>query len=256
MKKSAAIIIMAAALTAGLTGCGEQKETARTPASSVSFEGDHYREVADEFEDCGFLNIRKEEIPDLSADQTDREGEVEEVLVGGTADYATDQIMDRNTEVLIRYHTAASADSSTAATAGSSAAPTQMPSDSSTAATAGTSVLTVENNEDFASLAETEVSAEAIRDFARRYEDRIVEFDAIVTSAENHENEHDSFDYMIRADGSGNGTVFLLEDIETYEYGLKQTLSEGDLVLVTAEIEDVDTRSGFLELDPVSLSMR
>lgn len=242
MKKTAALM-MAAVLAAALAGCDGGKETARTPSSSFSFEGDHYREVADEFEDCGFLNIRGEEIADLPAEQLDREGEVAEVLVGGTSDYATDQVMDRNTEVLIRYHTAARTEQD------------PLPSDTGTAATEDFSVLTPENNADFASLAEKEASAEEIRAFARQYEDRTAEFDAVVIRAENHEDEHDSFDYVIKAEGSENGTPFLLEDVELYDCGLRRKLETGDRIRVSAEIGELDGRSGCLELDPVSIRL-
>lgn len=259
MKKIAAVFL-AGLLAAGLAACDrdddDRRDMAKTPSSSFVYEGDHYREVADIFSDCGFLNIRGEEITDLQPGDSTREGEVEEVLVGGTSNYQTDQWMNRNTEVVIRYHTAGSQSASAPAAAEAPVSSPAADTPSVSAPSSGSNVMTAENNADFASLVSAQASADALQNFARKNEDRRVEFDAYVAKADQHENEHDSYDYVIYAGDGESGTAFLLEDVENYEAGLSQALAAGSRIHLLAEIEDVDRRTGYLELDPITVSIR
>ena len=56
------------------------------------------------------LDINTEEIQDLITGWLTKDGEVEEVTVGGNSEYSKDDWFPVDTEVIVRYHTFASDD--------------------------------------------------------------------------------------------------------------------------------------------------
>ena len=76
-----------------------------TPAGIHLERGRNYKEVIEDFEDKGFTNIKTETIPDLVYGKSFRNGEVEQISVGGDTDYDSGVRVPADTEVIIRYHT-------------------------------------------------------------------------------------------------------------------------------------------------------
>ena len=76
-----------------------------TPASIHLERGRNYKEVIEDFEDKGFTNIRTETIEDLVFGRSFRNGEVEQISVGGDIEYDSGVKVPADTEVIIRYHT-------------------------------------------------------------------------------------------------------------------------------------------------------
>ena len=67
-----------------LTGCGGGSvEKVETPSGMNMQRGRNYKEVIEDFEDKGFTNIRTEPIEDLLFSWRFKNGEVEEISVGG-----------------------------------------------------------------------------------------------------------------------------------------------------------------------------
>ena len=98
---------LALILCFSLIGCGENSHEGevKTPAGSSDMEGRNYEDVVTIFEEKGFTNIKTEPIDDLIFGWLTKDGEVEEVSVGGKVDYSPDKWVPANTEVVIRYHT-------------------------------------------------------------------------------------------------------------------------------------------------------
>jgi len=96
-------------LAIALTGCGEgsnqHEGEAKTPSGSRIQKGRDYQDVIDEFSQKGFTDIKTEAIDDLIFGWLTKDGEVEEVSVGGDVDYSPDDWVAADTEVIIRYHT-------------------------------------------------------------------------------------------------------------------------------------------------------
>ena len=98
-------IIAIITLSVLLTACGAKKEMVETPAGIHLERGRNYKEVIEDFEDKGFTNIKTETIPDLVYGRSFRNGEVEQISVGGDTDYDSGVRVPADTEVIIRYHT-------------------------------------------------------------------------------------------------------------------------------------------------------
>lgn len=98
---------LALILCFSLIGCGENSHEGevKTPAGSSDMEGRNYEDVVTIFEEKGFTNIKTEPIDDLIFGWLTKDGEVEEVSVGGKVDYSPDKWVPADTEVVIRYHT-------------------------------------------------------------------------------------------------------------------------------------------------------
>ena len=102
-----------------LTSCGDSDNhigEAKTPSGSSVMQGRNYEDVVQNFEKQGFTNIKLEVIQDLVTGWLTKSGEVEKVSVGGDENYASDQWVPADTEVIIYYHdfSEENSDSSTA----------------------------------------------------------------------------------------------------------------------------------------------
>ena len=100
-------LFLALILCFSLVGCGENSHEGevKTPAGSSDMEGRNYEDVITIFEENGFTNIKTEPIDDLIFGWLTKDGEVEEVSVGGKVDYSSNKWVPADTEVVIRYHT-------------------------------------------------------------------------------------------------------------------------------------------------------
>ena len=89
-----------------LTACGGGKvDKVETPSGMNMQRGRNYKEVIEDFQDKGFTNIRVEPIEDLVFGWVVKNGEVEEISVGGDKNYDPGVWVPEDTEVVIRYHT-------------------------------------------------------------------------------------------------------------------------------------------------------
>lgn len=96
-------VILLSFTIVGCDGSSHEGE-AKTPSGSSIQNGRDYLEVIKDFEENGFTNIETEKIDDLIFGWLTKEGEVEEVLVGGDVNYESDDWLPADTAVLIRYH--------------------------------------------------------------------------------------------------------------------------------------------------------
>lgn len=108
MKRIVAILLVLI-LAFTVTGCAENSNQhegeAKTPSGSSIQKGRDYQDVIDDFSQKGFTNIKTETIDDLIFGWLTKDGEVEEVSVGGDVDYSPDDWVAADTEVIIKYHT-------------------------------------------------------------------------------------------------------------------------------------------------------
>lgn len=98
-------IVTIIVLSVLLAACGQKAEMVETPASIHLERGRNYKEVIEDFEDKGFTNIKTETIADLVYGRSFRDGEVEQISVGGDIAYDSGVHVPADTEVIIRYHT-------------------------------------------------------------------------------------------------------------------------------------------------------
>lgn len=98
-------IVTIIVLSVLLAACGQKAEMVETPASIHLERGRNYKEVIEDFEDKGFTNIKTETIADLVYGRSFRDGEVEQISVGGDIAYDSGVRVPADTEVIIRYHT-------------------------------------------------------------------------------------------------------------------------------------------------------
>ena len=99
-------LAMTLALALLLTACsGGRVNKVETPSGMNMQRGRNYREVIEDFQDKGFTNIRTEPIEDLLYSWGFKNGEVEEITVGGDSNYDAGVWVAADTEVVIRYHT-------------------------------------------------------------------------------------------------------------------------------------------------------
>ena len=98
--------------------------------------------------------------------------------------------------------------------------------------------------------------------FSSKYEGSTITFDGWVTYMVNHENYDTRWDVLILAGNSDGGSAlspyFRLTDVSIYDMNVtnSESLREGDNITITATVGEYDSAGGYLELDPVSISVR
>lgn len=101
------VFFLVICLVASLSGCGDQTDhtgEAKIPLAPSMMEGKDYTEVLEKFEESGFTNVSTEQIDDLITGWLTHEGEVEEVLIDGSADFSSGDWIPADTAILVRYH--------------------------------------------------------------------------------------------------------------------------------------------------------
>lgn len=137
-KRSTLLVIMVFMVASVLSGCSNASESdsTRIPYSQTIAHKKDYQEVISKIEAAGFTNVKTEPIYDLVTGFLTKDGSVEEIRVGGTADYSPDKKYPKDIEIVVVYHTFpsnkdASEEESVVLTTELSGSPTSAESESS-----------------------------------------------------------------------------------------------------------------------------
>ena len=229
---------------------------AKTPSGSSAMAGRNYEDVVTTFEKKGFTNIRTEPIYDLVLGWLTKDGEVEEVSVGGDVNYAPDKWVPADTEVIIRYHTFPVDDEDnnsedTTDIEGS------KPLDE---------ILTVENCDDLKTLLALKDPFDPfVKEFATKYKGRTIEFYGNIACMSKHDNYETRYDILIYAgdysETSVYGPSFQFVDVNIFDLNLvgnniPDYIGEGDNLRIVAEIGMYNENNGLFKLEPIETEVR
>ncbi len=260
-------------------GDNSHEGEARTPANSSEMRGLDFETVEESFKANGFSNIKLEKIEDLITGWLTKDGEVEEVSVGGDTGYAPGLWVSADTEVIIRYHTFPTESTASESVTTESIATESITAESTQEVTPtqeslanvedaieenyqADEILTVDNCEELdAILQNTSEPYESYVDFASKYEGRTIEFDGRIDYIVNHENYNTRYDILVSA-GDYNpdtqiGPTFKFENISLIGLGfVSDTVSIGMNVRITAIVEEFIYDTGIFYLVPISVTER
>ena len=205
------------------------------PASSEELEGMNYDEAVELFENAGFINVTTST---TSASGTI--GTVSSVRIGGlfgSSDFEEGDAFPFDGGVEITYFEGSS----------TSGEPLQD----------STKEVPEADLNSLLSSSDTNASW-----FSASYRGREITFDGWVADMTNHEGYDTRFDVLILAGDNGaspmTGPNFRLTDVNIYDMNVtnSDTLRKGDNVTITAIVGEYNSSSDWLELDPVSMSIR
>lgn len=272
-------------LAASLFGCGENSTTkVSAPISSAETKGANYQTVITKFKEAGFTNVRVEKIEDLVFGWLTKDGEVENVAIGGSTSFSASDQFEPSAQVTITYHTfpAGAAQETHPAPSTQTATPTMPPTttsasghqaeDDNSGANASASptpadeVLTADNNAEFRSLIENPNPNDSeVEHFVAKHKGRIIEFDGHVAHVMRHKNYSTRFDFLIYAgtykESGFFGPSFKFENCNYYDLKLQgesapDRVEVGQELHIAAKIIEYSTVSRLLYLKPVSTSTR
>jgi hypothetical protein len=244
------------------TGCGgesnEHEGEAKTPSGSSVQEGRNYQDVIIDFEEQGFKNIKTEKLEDLITGWITKDGEVEEVSVGGDVDYSPDEWVSADTEVIIKYHTFKKEDTESAVES--------KVKDKSNTEKLKEEILTVDNNKELAEILSTkDESSPLFKEFAQKYAGRTIEFDGNTAYVSKHGNYKTRFNYLIFAGDYStttfSGPEFQFRNVNYFDLHLTgdnipDPFGRGLNIRIIATVEKYDENPGLILLKPVSIKMR
>ncbi len=255
-------VLLACIMAMALVGCGgnsnKHEGEAKTPSGSSVQKGKDYNKVVDDFKSKGFKNIKTEKLEDLVTGWMTKNGEVEEVSIGGDVNYSADKWVPSDTEVIIKYHTFKEKETKSAAESGVK--------DDSNVNKPSVENFTVANCKDLKEILSTKNEFDPlIKKFAQNYAGKIIEFDGNIAAINQHEDYKTRFDYLIYAGNYSKTTVsgpyFQFIDVNYSDLHLTgdnipSTLGVGLNIHIIATVGEYNQTSGLFQLKPVSIKMR
>ena len=277
-------VLLACIMVLTLVGCGGNHEgEAKTPSGSSVQKGRDYHKVVDDFKSNGFKNIKTEKLEDLITGWMTKDGEVEEVSVGGDVDYSADEWVSADAEVIIKYHTfkkehtesAAESEAKDDTKVEKATVESEAKDDSNveksteekpTKEKPKVEILTVDNCKELAEILSTKDESDPlIKEFAQKYAGRTLEFDGNTAYVSNHGNNKTRFDYLIYtgdySETTFSGPNFQFRDVNYNDLHLTgdnvpDTFEVGLNIHIIATVEEYNETSGLFQLKPVSIKMR
>lgn len=250
--------------------CGGSNHTgeAKTPSGSSSMKGKDYKSVVETFEDKGFTNIKLEKIEDLITGWMTKDGEVEEVSVGGDFKYSSDKWVNADTEVIIRYHTFREKETEVSEDKKPEENTKQEDKTENKDKNSGKDdiadeVLTIDNCEELANVLsnKAEIDETYYSSFASKYRGRTIEFDGRTDYVAKFKDYDTRYDILVSA-GDYNpdhqiGPTFKFQNVGFYENKVDRLCFEiGKNVRIVAKVENFDSKAGLFYLNPVSVKGR
>lgn len=254
--------LLACIMSIALVGCGgnsnKHEGEAKTPSGSSVQKGKDYNKVVDDFKSKGFNNIKTEKLEDLITGLITKDGEVEEVSVGGNVGYSADEWISSDTEVIIKYHTFKEKDTESATES--------VSNDDSNVKKSTVELLSKDNCKDLAEILSTKNEFDSlIKEFAKKYAGRTIEFDGNIATVNQHGDLKTRFDYLIYAGDYSktnvSGPCFQFNNVNYSDLHLTgdnvpDTFGEGVNIHIIATVGEYNEASGLFQLKPVSIKMR
>jgi hypothetical protein len=242
------------------------------PISSNDLEDANYQDVVAKFENAGFTNVQTKVIDDLVFGWLKKDGEIEEVSVGGYTTFSTDSRYPANIEILVSYHTfptdkeEIAVESPTPKSTSVTEPTEKAQSTKETPPPAKEEIITVENNKEFAAILNTKDPGDPlIEEFAMKYAGRTIEFDGNIAYMSHHGDYDTRYDFLISpwdySETSISGPNFKFEDCNYYDLNLigdevPDTVRMGDNLHFVAEIGEYNVTSQLFFLYPISTKVR
>ena len=261
MKKIISVLFTCIMVIA-LVGCGgnsnKHEGEAKTPSGSSVQKGKDYNKVVDEFKSKGFNNIKVEKIEDLTTGWIIKDGEVEEVSVGGDVDYSSDEWISSDAEVIIKYHTFKEKDTESVVE--------PEPKEESNEIKSTVEILTTDNCKELSEILSSKVDFDSLfKEFQEKYAGKTIEFDGNTAYVTPHGNYITRFDYLIYSGDYSTtasiGPSFQFRDVNYYDLHLTgdkvpETFGIGINIHIIVTVGEYDEVSGLFQLKPISIKMR
>lgn len=264
-------ILLASICSITFVACGGSDHTgeAKTPSGSSVMKGRDYESVVEEFEGNGFTNIKLEKIEDLITGWLTKDGEVDEVSVGGDFEYSPDKWVNADTEVIIKYHTFPEEETEVAEEKSeekTNQEGTTENNDQNSEEDVLDEILTIDNCEELTNMLSNKAEIDdSYSNFANKYRGRTIEFDGRIDYVVNHENYNTRYDILVSAgdyDADHQiGPIFKFEDVAAYDLDLdtlflEEKIQVGKNVRIVAKVVEFNSDTGLFFLDPVSVTER
>lgn len=252
--------------------CGSSSDhtgEAKTPSGSSAMKGQDYESVVETFEEEGFTNIKLEKIEDLITGWLTKDGEVEEVSVGGDYEYYSDKWVEADTEVIIRYHTFQEKGKEVTEEKSEDIKQkdTNENNDQNTEKEdVSDEVLTIDNCEELANvLSDKAYTRELYSNFASEYAGRTIEFDGRIDYISKHKDYNTRYDILVGAGdydpNSGIGPAFQFKNVSAADLDLdtlflEEKIQVGKNVRIIAKVGEFNSDNDLFFLDPISVTER
>lgn len=271
-------LAIVAVLMVLLAGCSSEDDgKIHMPFGANDYDGVNYQEIVSQLEEAGFTNVREKPLGDLVTGWLNNEGEVDEISVDGDTVFSTDSRYLPDVEIVVSYHTFPGEEESSTEDENSnsesneeesSEVENEISENTESTNEAPEENLTPENNEDLAAVLSATNELDPIySEFAEKYKNQLVEFDACITYLANHGDSDTRYDLLLSAgdyvdENTVNpGPIFKFEDVNTYGMGIEDLylpdyISIGSNVHVVAEIQSFSEDEGVFFLNPVKVVPR
>ncbi|WP_368742267.1 DUF4839 domain-containing protein [Enterococcus casseliflavus] len=280
MKKMLLLAVGIMALT--LSGCTESSTEVTNdvsiPASAKDLKKENYEDVQLQLEKAGFTNIELKPLEDLITGWLTSDGEVEKVSVDGITDFSEKDLFNKDSKVVITYHTFKEESSDTNPESSSisnstteikesiseTTTETKESSESKVTDESTEEIITAENNEEFSKVLSVNDDDTLYKAFVDKYKDKTVRFDGNIGLVSKHSNYDTRFDFLI---SSGNyesdtsqGAFFQIQNASYYDLKLTgdnvpDSITQGLNISITAKVVEY-SQGDLIILEPIEIKVR
>jgi hypothetical protein len=239
----------------------------------------NYQTVISELEEAGFTNITTKVKEDVITGIRPKDGEVAKVVINGDSKFSANDSFEKNSKIVITYHTYAKekksdkkvADEKSSATGDKNttsekSSKTDKQSTNSSNADSKKEILTVKNNEELAAvLAVKDPFDSSVGNFAKKYAGKTIEFDGNIADLMQHKNYKTRYDILIYAGDYSETTVigpyFKFQDVNIADLKLTgsdipENLGKGQNLHITALVKEYNEDTGIFLLKPIATEIR
>lgn len=272
------VLLSVGILVLTLSGCSkdsaEVNNDVTIPASAKDFKKENYEDVQLQLEKAGFTNIEIKSIDDLITGWLTSDGEVEKVSIDGVTDFSENDTFDKDSKVVITYHTFkeessdVSSESSSSSTSSSTSSFTteakESTSESKVSKQSTDEIITAENNEEFSYILSSNDDYNAYKAFADKYKGKTIQFDGSIVSVIKHNNFKTRFDFLIYGGDysttTSTGAPFQINNANYYDLKLTgnnvpDSITEGINITITAKVIDY-SQGDLIIIEPVEIRIR
>jgi len=268
------LVLSLLVLAFSFVGCSSKKDDGKInlPISSNDLKDANYQDVVAKLQNAGFTNVQTKVIDDLVLGWLTKDGEIENVTIGGYTTFSTDSRYPANIEIVVSYHTfpadkdGQATDSPTPDSIVEAEPTEKAQSTEETQSSVKEEIITVDNNKEFAAVMNTkDPGDQIIEEFAVKYAGRTIEFDGNIAYMSQHGDYTTRYDFLIfpwdYSETSFSGPQFRFEDCNYYDLNLigddvPDTVGKGYNLHFVAIIEKYNKTSQLFYLDPISTKVR
>lgn len=258
------ILLFSLIITITISACTTKEDVnvLKVSSSSDKLVGQNYQTVISELETIGFTNIKTVVLDDLVTGWLTKDGEVKQVEINGKTVFSANTSFPKDAKIVITYHTFPKKEKSDTKSTGKESSGSSEKNNQKIEET----ILSLNNNEELAAVLKVKAPGDPIvKEFAKKYAGKTIEFNGNIAHMMPHENYKTRYDFLIYVGDysktSAIGPNFKFEDVNVFDLHLTgskipENIAVGQNIHIIAKVIKYNEKQELFYLMPISTKIR